>query len=86
MEHWLVKIEIRDGESEYTTLTIIQVPDDLALDICVNSYLKDYWGYETTYHDGAYWSKGDMQCCRMSTAQLIESKEDKAVLNKYGIH
>lgn len=82
MRHYIAQITTKDGETEYTQYIHLKVIPEDTFNATIHSYMLQYWGDHTKYHDGAYWSDGDMQASKLDDFKLIP-ENDLLTVQKY---
>ena len=46
-----LKLNLRDGENEHASETVLEVTDDRTIDEVANDYLKEFWGDGEPYNE-----------------------------------
>lgn len=44
MKHIFIELDLRDGENEFSSKTVLEIDDNKDMDDAAWEYLKDFWG------------------------------------------
>jgi hypothetical protein len=44
MKHIFIELGLRDGESEFSSKTVLEIEDNKDIDAAADEYLMDFWG------------------------------------------
>lgn len=54
MKHIFIELGLRDGESEFSSKTVLEIEDNKDIDAAADEYLMDFWG-PAEAEEGSQW-------------------------------